>query len=53
MFVLATVAATLSLRAQDDDADRAIDGAIDWRTDLTAATAEAAKSGRPMLVVFR
>jgi hypothetical protein len=57
LFVLVTAVATLSLRAQDDDADgaidRAIDGAIDWRTDLAAATAEAAKTGRPMLVVFR
>ena len=26
---------------------------IEWRTDLAAARAEAAKSGRPMLIVFR
>ena len=26
---------------------------IDWKTDLEAARAEAAESGRPMMVVFR
>ena len=29
------------------------DEGIDWRTDLKKAGAEARKSGRPMLVVFR
>ena len=52
VLLLATVTIT-TLRAQDDDADRAIDDAIAWRTDLAAATTEAAKTGRPMLVVFR
>jgi len=46
---LAVALATLTTtRAEEEPA-----GEIVWRTDLAAATAEAAKSGRPMLVVFR
>jgi len=41
--VLATVRATAS----------AGDTTIAWETDLAAATAKAAKSGRPLMVVFR
>ena len=49
-------AALLALAAGSAAAVRAAEdepAAIAWRTDLATATAEAAESGLPLLVVFR
>ncbi|MBI5369315.1 MAG: hypothetical protein HZA54_19930 [Planctomycetes bacterium] len=50
LLVLLLGAAALATRLAGGAPDPA---AIDWRTDLAAARAEAAQTGRPLLVVFR
>ena len=43
----------IALIAAGCGAAGADDGTIDWRTDLKKARAEARKTGKPMLVLFR
>ena len=49
--LVAALAALSTNRTLGEDAEP--EGEIAWRTDLDAATAEAAKSGQPLFVVFR
>lgn len=51
--VLVVLGTALGRIAQEEADPERTRGPVDWRTDLAAATAEAAEKDRPLLLVFR